>query len=173
MAPALTSSPPAEFLSIPTRRLARLPPSLAAMAFVGGATPQRGPLAPARGRVSATIMATPPPSAPPPSVGGAAVVGRARFLRLAAVAAATAAAAATTATGVPSPAAAASLGDIISRVMDPEVESDEDAVEAIVAAAAAAGKPLSAKEVEAVTEEFAERRRKQREPKTKYLGGTL
>lgn len=44
---------------------------------------------------------------------------------------------------------------------------------AAVAAAAAAGKPMSQKEVDAVTEELAARRRKQREQKTKYLGGTL
>lgn len=142
------------------------------MAFVGGATPLRDVLTPSRGRVGATTMATPPPL-PPPSAGGAAVVGRARFLRLAAVAAATAAAAAATATGAPAPAAAGNLSDIISRVMDAEGESDDDAVEAIVAAAAAAGKPLSTKEVEAMTEEFAERRRKQREQKSTYLGGTL
>lgn len=71
------------------------------------------------------------------------------------------------------PAAAGSLADIISRVMDAEGELDDDTVEAAVAAAAAAGKPMSQKEVDAVTEELAARRRKQREQKTKYLGGTL
>lgn len=146
------------------------------MAFVCGATPRRGLLAPCRSRVGAATMAT-PSHLPPPAAGGAAVVGRARFLRLAAVTAATAAAAGATATAGPAPAAAegflGNLGDIISRVMDAEGENDDAAIEAIVAAAAAAGKPLSAKEVESVTEEFAERRRKQREQKTKYLGGTL